>query len=143
LNISYCGITVIGARSLAAGLLVNNSVRILDVSCNPITVEGARLILQSAVDNGVCQKVWIDTYDDHEVKKMKSILNGRKRQKVLLEFMVYDINTIDINVLCSQELQQQQQQQQQQQGQVLCITVVEVVTVAMMIGLIRTQAMYK
>ncbi|XP_065900737.1 NACHT, LRR and PYD domains-containing protein 3-like isoform X3 [Dysidea avara] len=83
-----CGIALTGARSLAVGLLVNNSVRILDVSYNPITVEGARLILQSAVDNGVCQVVDIGHYkdddeveDDDEVKKMMTILEQRKRQE--------------------------------------------------------------
>ena len=72
LFISWCGITFSGARSLAAGLLVNNSVKILNVSGNPITVEGAHLMLHSAVDNGVCQRVNIneDYEDDDEVKKM-------------------------------------------------------------------------
>jgi len=60
LDVRYCGITLTGARSLAAGLLVNSSVRILDVWYNPITLEGFHLILQSAVDNGVCHYVWID-----------------------------------------------------------------------------------
>jgi len=53
LDVSDCGITLTVARSLAAGLLVNSSVRIINVSGNPITVEGARLILQSTMDNGV------------------------------------------------------------------------------------------
>jgi len=57
LYVSWCGITLTGARSLATGLLVNNSVKFLEVSGNPITVEGARLILQSAVDNGVCREI--------------------------------------------------------------------------------------
>jgi len=68
-----CGITLAGARSFAAGLLVNKSVRVvLYVWGNPITVEGARLILQSAVNNGVCQEVWIDPNysNDDEVEKM-------------------------------------------------------------------------
>ena len=73
-----CDITLTGARSLAAGLLVNNSVRRLYVSDNPITVEGARLILQSAVDNGVCQEVDSDYHDDDEVKKMMIILKQRQ-----------------------------------------------------------------
>ena len=39
-------------QSLAAGLLVNNSsVRRLEVWDNPITVEGALIILQSAVNS--------------------------------------------------------------------------------------------
>ena len=47
---------------------------------NPITVEGVRLILRSAVDNGVCQDVDIgeDYQDDDEVKKMLI----EKRQQV-------------------------------------------------------------
>ena len=47
---------------------------------NPITVEGARLLLQSAVDNGVCQQVYIDEdyQDDDEVKKMIIILKQRQ-----------------------------------------------------------------
>jgi len=44
LDVSLCDITLTGARSLAVGLLVNNSVRILDVSGNPITAEGPHLI---------------------------------------------------------------------------------------------------
>ena len=57
---------------------------------NPITLEGARLILQSAVDNGVCQQVEIydellDRCEDHrnddEVKKMMAILEQRKQQE--------------------------------------------------------------
>jgi len=82
LFVNYCGITLTGARSLAAGLLVNNSVRILFMYGNPITVEGSHLILQSAVDNGMCQKVFINTYGDHEVKRMLSILEQRKKQVV-------------------------------------------------------------
>ena len=93
LDVRECGITLTGARSLAAGLLVNNSVRILYVSGNPITVEGACLILQSAVDNGVCQEVAIyeeifdelwgnEDYRDDEVKEMMIISKQRKIQEV-------------------------------------------------------------
>ena len=46
---------------------------------NPITVEGARLILQSAVDNGVCQEVYVDYQDDDEVNKMMIILEQRQQ----------------------------------------------------------------
>ncbi|XP_065901515.1 NACHT, LRR and PYD domains-containing protein 3-like isoform X2 [Dysidea avara] len=80
LEVCECDITLTGARSLAAGLLVNNSVRILEVWGNPITVEGARLILQSAVDNGVCQEVGSDYKDDDEVKKMMIILRQRREE---------------------------------------------------------------
>jgi len=48
---------------------------------NPITVEGARLILQSAVNNGVCQEVCIDQNysNDDEVKKMIIIWSRNRR----------------------------------------------------------------
>ena len=54
-------------------------------------MEGARLILQSAVDNGVCEKVVVydkaigkyrgdeDYQDDDEVKKMMIILEQRQQ----------------------------------------------------------------
>ena len=42
LDVRGCGITLTGARPLAAALLVNNSIRILNVWNNPITVEGVR-----------------------------------------------------------------------------------------------------
>ena len=84
LYVSRCGIALNGARSLAAGLLANNSVRILDVSGNPITVEGARLILQSGVDNGACKEVSIDCdyMEDDGVEKLNIILEQRKGQVV-------------------------------------------------------------
>ena len=79
LYVAECDFTLIGARSLAAGLLVNNCIRILNVMGNPITVEGAHLIVKSAVDNGVCQKVMINSdYWDDEIKKMMFILLWRK-----------------------------------------------------------------
>ena len=95
LYISECDITLAGAKPLAAGLLVNNSVKILDVSGNPITVKGARLILQSTVDNGVCQDIIIydkvfsklrgdeDYRNDGEVKMMMITLEKRKIQEVI------------------------------------------------------------
>ncbi|XP_065901640.1 protein NLRC3-like isoform X3 [Dysidea avara] len=86
-----CGITLTGARSLAVGLLVNNSIRRLYIWGNPITVKGARLILQSAVENRVCQEVvlfhqWLGNEEyrkDDEVKKMMIILEQRRRQEQL------------------------------------------------------------
>ena len=86
LYVGKCGITLTGARSLAAGLLVNNSVTILRVYNNHITVEGACVILQSAVENRVCQEVLVfhrfsndyeDYRDDDEVKKLMMILEQR------------------------------------------------------------------
>ena len=78
LNVSGCGITLIGARSVAAALLSNHTIRILQLGGNPITVEGALLIVKSAVDNTVCQHVSIDDeYENDEIKKMMNILEDR------------------------------------------------------------------
>ena len=79
-----CGITLTGAKSLAAGLLVNKSVKKLDVKDNSITVKGACLILQSAVNNGVCQEVLFTKLycADDEVKMMMLILEQRKIKEV-------------------------------------------------------------
>jgi len=90
LDVSWCGITLTGARSLAEGLLVNNSVMILNVSDNTFTVEGARLIMQSAVDNGVCQEVIFgdefifedEEYQNDDVMKiMMTILEQRRKEQ--------------------------------------------------------------
>jgi len=82
LYIGRCDITFAGARSLAAGLLVNNSVRILYVHDNAITVEGAHLILQSAVNNETCQQVVTDYNFHNELKKMMTILERRREKEV-------------------------------------------------------------
>ena len=85
LNVRKCGITVTGAKALAAGLAINRSITVLYVWNNPITVEGARLILQSAVNNGICEQVEVndqftnDNYkSDNEVQKMMTILQTRR-----------------------------------------------------------------
>ena len=67
-----------------SSLSTNHNIRILELSFNAITVDGARLIMKSAVDNGVCEDVWIDDEyeDDDEVKEMKTILYDRRRQNV-------------------------------------------------------------
>ena len=68
LGVVRCGITFTGVRSLAAALSTNQYIRILRLLDNPITVDGARLIMKSAVDNGVCEDVgiggehWSDEY---------------------------------------------------------------------------------
>ena len=83
LDVQSCNITLIGARSLAAALSSNHTIRRLWLRSNAITVEGALLIVKSAVDNTVCQELSIDDeYEDDEVKKMKSILKDRSRQHV-------------------------------------------------------------
>ena len=84
LIVSYCSITVTGAKSLAAGLAKNQSMTLLDVEGNNITVDGAIAILEAAVANGVCQQVDIDDEykDNDQVKEMMTILEERKRQEV-------------------------------------------------------------
>ena len=81
LDVTKCGITFTGVTSLAAALTINQIIRILWLWDNPITVDGARLIMKSAVDNGVCEYVCIDgEYEnDDEVKEMETILNDRRQ----------------------------------------------------------------
>ena len=80
LDVGLCGITFTGARSLAAALASNHTIRELWLQCNLITVEGALLIVKSAVDNTVCQlqDVSIDNEcKNDEIKKMMNILQDR------------------------------------------------------------------
>ena len=91
LNISRCGITLTGARLLAAVLPINNSIKRLDVSGNAITVKGARLILKSSVNIESCQEVVVydrfygrqmgdkDYRHDDEVKMMMNIMEQRQQ----------------------------------------------------------------
>ena len=80
-DLYHCGITVNGAKELATGLSVNQSIKELHIGDNPITVVGARLVLQSAVNNGVCEIVYVDDdYEtDSEVQKMSNILYTRQQ----------------------------------------------------------------
>ena len=83
LDVRRCGITFTGVISLASALSTNRNIKMLWLLNNSITVDGARLIMKSAVDNGVCEIVGIDDeYKDDEVKEMKTILNDRIRQNV-------------------------------------------------------------
>ena len=81
LDVMECGITFTGVRSLAAALSTNQNIRDLQLWNNPITVNGARLIMKSAVDNGVCEYVSIDYEyeDDDQVKEMMTILDDRRQ----------------------------------------------------------------
>ena len=84
LGVMRCGITFTGVRSLAAALSTNQNIRGLYLHGNSITVDGACLIMNSAVDNGVCGIVGIDDKyrDDDQVKVLMTILNDRRRQDV-------------------------------------------------------------
>lgn len=57
LNVRDCGITFTGAKSLAEALLVNSSIKELWLMRNSITVEGARLIVSSALCNTVSKNI--------------------------------------------------------------------------------------
>ena len=84
LGVQECGITLTGARSVAAALSSNHTITRLWLEDNPITVEGALLIVKSAVDNTVCQYVGIDDeYENDEIKKMMNILKARGVQEVI------------------------------------------------------------
>ncbi|XP_065901022.1 NACHT, LRR and PYD domains-containing protein 3-like isoform X2 [Dysidea avara] len=84
LDLYECGITVAGAKELARGLSINSSITVLSVRSNIITVEGARLILKSAVDNGVCEEVGIDGVykPDIVVQKLMNILETRQESNL-------------------------------------------------------------
>ena len=84
LNVIRCGISVVGLQSLAEAISSNQNIRRLLLSSNPITVDGAHLIMKAAVDNAVCESVVIDSEydDDDEVKRMKNILDDRRGQHV-------------------------------------------------------------
>ena len=84
LDIMRCGIGLVGVTSLAAALSSNQNIRELWLNFNPISLDGARLIMKSAIDNGVCENVRISSEykDDKEIKRMMTILDDRRRQRV-------------------------------------------------------------
>ena len=75
-----CDIALNGARSLATLLSVNQSIRVLRLHGNPITTEGAHVILQSAVNNEACQAyIFIDDEyirDSEDRRRMKTNVVG-------------------------------------------------------------------
>ena len=86
INILYvvqCGITVTGARILATALSSHPIIRVLSLTRNHISVEGAQQILEAAVNNTVTLDVYIDDeYQNDKVKEMLSILKNRKEHEV-------------------------------------------------------------
>ena len=89
LDVHHCGITLTGAKSLAEALSSNHTIRELVLWDNSITVEGALLIVKSAVDNTVCQRVGIDDeYENDKIKKMMNILEDRWRGEVRDYFVI-------------------------------------------------------
>ena len=96
LDVKQCSITLTGARSLAAALSSNHTIRLLRLWNNPITVEGALLIVKSAVDNTVCQRMRIDYQymNDEGVKKVMNVLEDRRILEVRHYIMLCDIINI-------------------------------------------------
>ena len=84
LYVCECNITVTGAKALAECLVNNHNIKLLDVWSNPITENGAIVILEAAVANKVCEEVIInhEYKSDDKVKEMMSIMEERKRQEV-------------------------------------------------------------
>ena len=79
-----CNITLTGAKSLAQLLSVNQSISTLLLDNNPMSAEGAHVILQSAVNNETCQAdITIDNKyrGDSEVQKLMNIMEDRRRMK--------------------------------------------------------------
>ena len=96
LIIDECGINVTGAKALAESLLINKSITLLTLLDNPITVEGARTIIESAVGNGtLCPCMMIDDHlyeEDDEAQLMIKVLQMRNRRqylKVSIEFAFF------------------------------------------------------
>ena len=83
LDVSECSIAFTGATSLAVAISSQRTIRELVLEDNPVTVEGALLIVNSAVHNIVCQYVLIDDeYKNAEIEEMMNMLEDRRRQEV-------------------------------------------------------------
>ena len=83
LDVEQCGITVTGARILAASLSSHPTIRELALDDNLITEEGAQQILEAAVNNTVTTDVDIDyEYENDKVREMLTILEKRSEQEV-------------------------------------------------------------
>ena len=96
LDVRKCGIGI-GAKFLAQALSINKTLIFLRLTGNPISVEGLRLILQSAVTNTVCEEVrydegrcfgeHLDHYsNDDEIVKMTEILHHRQFERIGQDF---------------------------------------------------------
>ena len=83
LNVRECGITLTGTTSLAIAISSHHTIRELELRDNPITVEGALLIVNTAVHTTVCRDVNIDDeYKNDEIEEMMEILDDMGRQEV-------------------------------------------------------------
>ena len=83
LDVRDCGITLTGARLLAESLTPHVTIRELWLKHNPISVEGAQLIVEAAVYNRVTLHMYIDSkYKSGKMKEMLTILYNRMEQEV-------------------------------------------------------------
>ena len=83
LFVDHCGITVTGARILAASLSSHPTIRVLRLQSNLITEEGAQQILEAAVNNTVTITVYIDDkYKNYKVMEILTILKKRREHEV-------------------------------------------------------------
>lgn len=80
LSVNRCGIGLTGAKSLAAILTSNNTIRELWLEGNPITAGGALLIVKSVVHNTVCKNVMIDA--EYKNDEVMNILENKGKQEV-------------------------------------------------------------
>jgi len=105
LFIDECGFTLTGAKALAESLLVNKSITLLTLLKNPITVEGAREIIESIVGNGaLCPSMMIDNHlyeDDDEAQLMMEVLQMRKRRQDLKVNIVFAYWLIAMCHMCN------------------------------------------
>ena len=81
LHVRNCGITFDGVSSLAEALSANQKIMKLGLWDNPITVDGARVIMKSALNYPIPERILIDTeyQNDDEVKKM-TVLDDQTRK---------------------------------------------------------------
>jgi len=79
LDLQDCDITLTGAKLLADGLQSIKQKFALSLWGNAITVEGAHLILQSAVESKAPIRVWVDDdcRDDQKVEEMLNLLEEK------------------------------------------------------------------
>ena len=87
LDVQRCGITLTGAKSLAEALPFNHTIRTLGLRGNSITVEGA-LLIKSAVDNTVCQDVWLDSEYENDGIKMMNVMDFMSEEVSILQHLI-------------------------------------------------------
>ena len=85
LNVAACGFTDTGAKSLADGIRNNQTIEILHVLYNYISLDGARLILEATIANNLCWRVKINREfidADIELKRMMNTIEMRCGKRV-------------------------------------------------------------